>query len=144
MFQVMPPQGGIFLKILKMTQTICFKSCPRKGASAGFAPFVCVVEFQVMPPQGGITVEVKAKMTVDKRFQVMPPQGGIDVPSVAKWIIKKFQVMPPQGGILSIEAGSPVIQKFQVMPPQGGIYQLKYKDYILYVSSHAPARGHPR
>ena len=50
-FQVMPPQGGIYFRVFVRAKRICFKSCPRKGASdqGAFAP-ERAHKFQVMPP----------------------------------------------------------------------------------------------
>ena len=97
-FQVMPPYGGNPAGHLGGGRYVCFKSCPRMGATLVLSGSSWSrIKFQVMPPYGGNTVMVFSPMVLPK-FQVMPPYGGNALSWLFYSAVTGFQVMPPYGG----------------------------------------------
>ena len=75
----------------------------------------------------------------------MPPQGGIGIPKIVQSFIQLFQVMPPQGGIFSFFGDKIIsVTSFKSCPRKGASSSIDGNVSSIYVSSHAPARGHQR
>ena len=143
-FQVMPPQGGIWEPGVYGWVEICFKSCPRKGASNTFATANRSIYVSSHAPARGHLVPLRS-YPKSCSFKSCPRKGAswCDLPKTNTGLC--FKSCPRKGASARQLYFAFRRFQFQVMPPQGGIKNNKLRNFVAaQVSSHAPARGHPR
>ena len=103
---------------------ICFKSCPREGASCNACCCSASITFQVMPPRGGIQF-CKSLFLWLICFKSCPREGA-SISSRPVIMPPLFQVMPPRGGIsCAANTSNIVFYGFKSCPREGASYWCK-------------------
>ena len=119
-FQLTPPRGGDMEGVISTFTTICFNSRPREGATRRYPH----------PPR-------------PSRVSTHAPARGRLYRMPCPLSTMLFQLTPPRGGDRGVDMIVMMGSAFQLTPPRGGDFSGGKDSTVLWVSTHAPARGRP-